>query len=73
MKYIITSILVIVALIFTTNTNSEFFSMWIIAMPLALLCARGVHFRESSTQNRVREKFMLVKIKYELKKMRERK
>ena len=73
MKYIITTILVIVALMFTTHTNADFFSMWIFAMPLALLCARGVHFRESATQNRVREKFMLVKIKHELKKMRERK
>ena len=65
--------MVIVALIFTTNTNSEFFSMWIFATPLALICARGVKFNESATQDRVREKFLRIKINHELKKMRARK
>ena len=51
MKYFIATVLVVLALVLITRTNADFFSMWLVAEPLALLFARGVSFNEPCSNN----------------------
>lgn len=51
MKYIVATIMVILSLVLTVDNASDFFSMWLFAEPLALLCAKGVSFDVTPSYN----------------------
>jgi len=55
MKYIVVTILLVVALALTNNTNDSFFSMWLISEPIVLLMARGVTFKAIPSNNYKRD------------------